>query len=57
MYGIMVRWIFTIIVFRLLEWLEWYNSIPPEKQLAVNSIPAELYTDDGVGTVDADQEK
>ena len=33
------------------------NSIPPEKQLAVNSIPAELYTDDGVGTVDADQEK
>lgn len=40
-----------------LEWLEWYNSIPPEKQLAVNSIPAELYTDDGVGTVDADQEK
>ena len=40
-----------------LEWLEWYNSIPPEKQLAVNSIPAELYTDDGAGTVDADQEK
>ncbi|MCB6952345.1 MULTISPECIES: hypothetical protein [Lachnospiraceae] len=40
-----------------LEWLEWYNSIPQEKQLAVNSIPAELYTDDGAGTVDADQEK
>ena len=38
-------------------WLEWYNSIPPEKQLAVNSIPAELYTDDGAGTVDADKEK
>ena len=40
-----------------LEWLEWYNSIPQEKQLAVNSIPAELYTDDGAGAVDADQEK
>ena len=40
-----------------LEWLEWYNSIPQEKQLAVNSIPAELYTDDGAWTVDADQEK
>ena len=40
-----------------LKWLEWYNSLPPEKQLTVNSIPAELYIDDGAGTVDADQEK
>ena len=40
-----------------LKWLEWYNSLPPEKQLTVSSIPAELYTDDGAGTVDADQEK
>ena len=40
-----------------LKWLEWYNSLPPEKQLAVSSIPAELYTDDSAGTVDADQEK
>ena len=40
-----------------LKWLEWYNSLPPEKQLTVSSIPAELYIDDGAGTVDADQEK
>ena len=40
-----------------LRWLAWYTSLPPEKQLAVSSIPAELYTDDGAGTVDADQEK
>ena len=40
-----------------LKWLEWYNSLLPEKQLTVSSIPAELYIDDGAGTVDADQEK
>lgn len=40
-----------------LKWLEWHNSLPPEKQLAVSSFPAELYTDDGAGTVDADQGK
>ena len=40
-----------------LRWLAWYTSLPPEKQLAVSSIPAELYTDDSAGTVDADQEK
>lgn len=40
-----------------LEWLEWYNSLPPEEQLAVNSIPADLYTNDGVETIDSDAEK
>lgn len=36
-----------------LEWLEWYNSLPLEEQLAVSSIPNELHTYDGAGTVDA----
>lgn len=40
-----------------LEWLEWYNSLSPEEQLAVSSIPADLYTDDGAGTLDSDAEK
>ena len=40
-----------------LEWLEWYNSLPSEEQLAVNSIPADLYTNDGVETIDSDAEK
>ena len=40
-----------------LEWLEWYNSLSPEEQLAVSSIPAELYTDDGAGTLDSDAEE
>ena len=40
-----------------LEWLEWYNSLPPEEQLAVNSIPADLYTNDGVETIDSDAEE
>ena len=40
-----------------LEWLEWYNSLSPEEQLAVSSIPAGLYTDDGAGTLDSDAEE
>ena len=36
-----------------LQWLQWYDSLPPEKQLAVSSIPSELCTDDTAGTVDA----
>ena len=40
-----------------LKWLEWYNSLPPEEQLAVSSIPAELDTYDNSGTVDADTAK
>ena len=40
-----------------LEWLEWYNSLSPEEQLAVSSIPAELYTDDGAGTLDSNAEE
>lgn len=35
-----------------LEWLEWYNSLTPEGQLAVNSIPSDLYTYDNTGTVE-----
>lgn len=26
-----------------LEWLEWYNSLPPEEQQSVSSIPHDLY--------------
>ena len=37
-----------------LEWLEWYNSLSPEEQLAVSSIPADLYTNDGAGSTIAD---
>ena len=40
-----------------LEWLEWYNSLSPEEQLAVSSIPADLYTDDGAGTLDSGAEE
>ena len=40
-----------------LEWLEWYNSLSPEEQLAVSSIPADLYTDDSAGTLDSDAEE
>ena len=40
-----------------LEWLEWYNSLSPEEQLAVSSIPADLYTDDGAGTLDSSAEE
>ncbi len=40
-----------------LEWLAWYNSLSPEEQLAVSSIPADLYTYDGAGTLDADAEE
>ncbi len=35
-----------------LEWLEWYNSLPAEKQLAVSYIPHELYTFDSTGDVE-----
>lgn len=37
-----------------LEWLKWYNSLSPEEQLAVSSIPADLNTYDGSGTSEAD---
>ena len=37
--------------------LEWYNSLSPEEQLAVSSIPADLYTDDGAGTLDSNAEE
>lgn len=40
-----------------LQWLQWYNSLPPEKQLTVSSIPPELCTDDSAKTVDAGQKK
>ena len=40
-----------------LEWLEWYNSLSQEEQLAVSSIPADLYTSDDVGTSDSDAEE
>ena len=40
-----------------LEWLEWYNSLPIEEQLAVNSIPADLYTNDNVKTIDSGAEE
>ena len=40
-----------------LEWPEWYNSLLPEEQLAVSSIPADLYTDDSAGTLDSVAEK
>ena len=39
-----------------LEWLAWYHSLSPAEQLAVSSIPAELYDGNGAGTVDADAE-
>ena len=35
-----------------IEWLEWYNSLSPEDQLAISSIPADLYTYDSSGAVD-----
>lgn len=40
-----------------LEWLKWYNSLSPEEQLAVSSIPADLYTDVGAETLDSDAEE
>ena len=40
-----------------LEWLEWYNSLSPEEQLAVSSIPADLYTYAGAGTLDSTAEE
>ncbi len=40
-----------------LEWLDWYNALSPEEQLAVSSIPADLYTDAGAGTLDSDTEE
>ena len=40
-----------------LEWLEWYNSLSRKEQLAVSSIPADLYTSDDVGTSDSDAEE
>lgn len=37
-----------------LEWLDWYNSLSEEDQLAVSAIPSELYKEIGfVGTEDA----
>ncbi len=38
-----------------LEWLEWYNSLPMEEQLAVSAIPSELYTYGTDGTDDAER--
>ena len=35
-----------------IEWLEWYNSLLPEDQLAISSVPADLYTYDSSGAVD-----
>ena len=35
-----------------IEWLEWYNSLSPEDQLAISSVPADLYTYDSSGAVD-----
>ena len=40
-----------------LEWLEWYNSLSPEEQLAVSSIPADLYANDDVETIDSAAEE
>lgn len=40
-----------------LEWLEWYNSLSPEEQLSVSSIPADLYTNDDARTVDSNAEE
>lgn len=37
-----------------LEWIKWYNSLSPEEQLAVSSIPPDLNTYDGSETSDAD---
>lgn len=34
-----------------IEWLEWYNSLPEEKQLAVSSVPYDLYDLAGDGNV------
>ncbi len=37
-----------------IKWLEWYNALPLEDQLAVNSIPRELYTHNNSTTADTD---
>lgn len=34
-----------------IEWLEWYNSLPEEEQLAVSSVPYDLYDLAGYGNV------
>lgn len=39
------------------ETLEWYNSLSPEEQLSVSSIPADLYTNDDARTVDSNAEE
>lgn len=39
------------------EWLEWYNSLTEEEQLAIDYVPHELYTYDNFETVDADAEQ
>ncbi|MDO5603320.1 MAG: hypothetical protein Q4G07_11200, partial [Oscillospiraceae bacterium] len=31
-----------------LKWLEWYNSLPEEEQLALSSIPSELLEESGL---------
>lgn len=33
-----------------IEWLEWYNSLPEEEQLAVNYVPHDIYELAGYGT-------
>ena len=36
-------------------WLDWYNSLPEEQQLAVNAVPPDLLEEDGlVKTEDAE---
>lgn len=40
-----------------IKWLEWYNALPLEDQLAVNSIPRELYTHNNSVAADADAEE
>lgn len=35
-----------------LEWLEWYNSLTPEEQLAISYVPNELYSYDGSGVTE-----
>ena len=38
-----------------LEWLDWYNSLPEEDQLAVSAVPADLLDASGIsGTEDAE---
>jgi hypothetical protein len=38
-----------------LEWLDWYNSLSEEDQLAVSAIPADLLDESGIsGTEDTE---